>query len=145
MNTINGRISRIIKHYGLNPTSFARRIGQSNNVSITNIVNNKTKPSYQTLASILAEFKAVSGDWLLTGNGSMLKETNDIAINNELKCANINERSSIIVSDNDRKCDICTEKDKLINRMDELLRAKDRVIDELEEKIHLIKKHHNIL
>ena len=78
-STINSRIYLIIEYYKLNPTSFSKKIGLSNNVTIGNIVGGRyNKPSFDVLEKILLTFESVNSEWLLTGNGEMLKsETND--------------------------------------------------------------------
>lgn len=71
-NNINCRLQDIINHYGGNKSAFARLVGVSATV-IENIVGlRKGKPSYDVLVKICANAN-VSAEWLLTGEGNMLK------------------------------------------------------------------------
>lgn len=71
--TINERVNTIITElYNGNKRAFSIYIGVSPTV-IENVVGTRQgKPSYDVLEKICAKAN-ISGDWLLTGNGSMLK------------------------------------------------------------------------
>ena len=72
--TINERVNAIITElYNGNKRAFSIFIGVSPTV-IENVVGTRQgKPSYDVLEKICAKAN-ISGDWLLTGEGSMLKE-----------------------------------------------------------------------
>ncbi len=68
------RILKIIQHEGLTPSKFADIIGvQRSNVS--HIFSGRSNPSLDFLSKILLSFPHISGDWLVTGKGNMLKTT----------------------------------------------------------------------
>lgn len=68
------RILKIIQHEGLTPSKFADIIGvQRSNIS--HIFSGRSNPSLDFLAKILLSFPHISGDWLVTGKGTMLKNT----------------------------------------------------------------------
>ena len=71
--TINERVDTIITElYNGNKRAFSIFIGVSPTV-IENVVGTRQgKPSYDVLEKICAKAN-ISGDWLLTGEGSMLK------------------------------------------------------------------------
>lgn len=71
--TINERVDTIITElYNGNKRAFSIFIGVSPTV-IENVVGTRQgKPSYDVLEKICAKAN-ISGDWLLTGKGSMLK------------------------------------------------------------------------
>ncbi len=71
---VNDRILYIIENKTKsNKKKFAEIIGFAPQV-ISNIVSGrKSKPSYDVLNAILSSFDDVSAEWLLTGEGSMLK------------------------------------------------------------------------
>lgn len=68
------RIEYIIKKEGLNKNSFSKAIGISNNVTITRIINERRAPSRATCEKIISAFPLYNLDWLLTGEGEMLKD-----------------------------------------------------------------------
>lgn len=69
---MNSRILSIIQHEKLTPSRFADIIGvQRSNVS--HIYSGRSKPSVEFLSKILTSFPNISGDWLITGQGNMLK------------------------------------------------------------------------
>lgn len=75
---VNDRIDSLIKHFGLNKSSFSKRIGLDNNVTIGNIVaGRRTKPSYDIIAKILEAFPEVNSGWLITGQGEMLRDSDN--------------------------------------------------------------------
>ncbi|MFV0545697.1 MAG: helix-turn-helix transcriptional regulator [Bacteroides sp.] len=68
------RIEYIIKKEGLNKNSFSKAIGISNNVTITRIINERRAPSRATCEKIISAFPLYNLEWLLTGEGEMLKD-----------------------------------------------------------------------
>ncbi len=74
MSTVNARIDLLINELRLNKNSFAKEIDTSATV-IQNIVGaRQSKPGFDLLNKIITTFN-VSADWLLTGDGAMLKES----------------------------------------------------------------------
>lgn len=68
------RVMAVMNHYGLNKNSFSMEIGMSNSMTIGRIINEKRKPIPATLNKIADKCPEINRDWLLTGEGSMLKE-----------------------------------------------------------------------
>lgn len=66
------RIEAIIQHERLTPSLFADAIGVQRS-GISHILSGRNKPSLDFLNKLLARFPQISGDWLITGQGSMLK------------------------------------------------------------------------
>ncbi|WP_162055058.1 helix-turn-helix domain-containing protein [Pontibacter pamirensis] len=90
---INERIKLIIEEYKHTPSSFARSIGSSRQ-TVTNIIEGRNKPSYDFLLSILVAEPDVSSDWLMKGEGHMLKsraqsETHSINFDKEFEEINL--------------------------------------------------------
>ncbi|GAB3911479.1 hypothetical protein GCM10028803_53020 [Larkinella knui] len=71
--TINERFKKLIEALGLNPNSFAKRLGKAQS-SIAVIVEGKSKPGYELLEKVFANFPQVSRDWLLMGEGEMFRK-----------------------------------------------------------------------
>lgn len=76
---INDRILYIIENqFNGNKKKFAEKIGFAPQV-ISNIVSGrKSKPSYDVLEAIITSFVYISPEWLLTGNGDMLRDKSTV-------------------------------------------------------------------
>ena len=76
MNGINDRISNIIEISGLTKKDFSKKLGITA-VGLNNYINNNRIPSTEILIKIKQLFNNISIDWLLTGEGEMLKTSTD--------------------------------------------------------------------
>ena len=131
MSTINSRISALIQHFGLNPTSFSTKIGLSNNVTIGNIVGGiMNKPSYDTLEKIILTFNSINIDWLMTGHGKMLKQDTTAPLT-------VTEPVPDNIHYNMYK-DMLKDKDAVI-------KEKDAKIEELNSEINRLNRENGIL
>ncbi len=80
--SVNNRIREIMNYYSLNINSLSVRLGYKHDTTIRNIVSEKgrqSKPSNDTLNKLIQEFPEIDFNWLLTGEGSMLKSAKDEA------------------------------------------------------------------
>ena len=68
------RILKIIRHYNLSISEFSREIGLNSAATIQKIITYKRKASPKTTGKILNRFPEVQYDWLITGQGEMLKK-----------------------------------------------------------------------
>jgi transcriptional regulator with XRE-family HTH domain len=66
------RILSIIKYLQLSPSDFAEEIGVQRS-SISHLISGRNKPSLEFIQKILSRFPEVNADWILTGNGEMIK------------------------------------------------------------------------
>ncbi|MFO7617715.1 MAG: helix-turn-helix transcriptional regulator [Bacteroidales bacterium] len=66
------RIKELILAEGLTPASFADTIGIQRS-SISHILNGRNNPSLDFIMKTLQRFPAVNPDWLLHGQGEMLR------------------------------------------------------------------------
>jgi transcriptional regulator with XRE-family HTH domain len=66
------RIKQLIETLGFSQTQFADQIGISRTV-INHILTGRNKVSLEVTLSILETFNQVSPDWLLRGEGAMLR------------------------------------------------------------------------
>jgi len=66
------RIEAIIQHERLSPSQFADALGVQRS-GISHILSGRNKPSLDFLNKLLNQFPHISGDWLITGMGAMLK------------------------------------------------------------------------
>ena len=67
METINDRISQVIKDAGIKKAEFARRLNLSQPF-VSELCSGKNNPSDRTIADICREFR-ISEVWLRTGKG----------------------------------------------------------------------------
>lgn len=70
------RVKDIIEYYKLNISNFEKEVGLSNN-SIQTAIKRESNLKDETLNTILNRFDDISAEWLLTGNGEMLKSDSD--------------------------------------------------------------------
>jgi len=70
---ITNRISKMVAHYGINLTTLSKKVGLNNSVTISKIINEKRKPSSKTVGRIIHAFPDINYDWLVNGEGDMLK------------------------------------------------------------------------
>ena len=68
---VHERIRELIEAMGTNVAAFSREIGINNHQTMYKLLNNGTKPSYDTLVGILTAYKQVDPRWLLLGEGEM--------------------------------------------------------------------------
>ncbi|ALR30451.1 transcriptional regulator [Chryseobacterium sp. IHB B 17019] len=69
---LNERISKVIEYSGLTPSEFADEIDVQRS-SISHITSGRNKPSLEFIIKIKARFPEILWDWLVTGEGEMLK------------------------------------------------------------------------
>lgn len=62
----------LIESQRLNEYSFSRRIGKSN-TAVTKLVKGESKPGFDMLEAIFAEFPTLSREWFVEGVGEMWK------------------------------------------------------------------------
>ena len=67
------RILKIIRHYNLSITEFSKEIGLNSAATIQKIITYKRKASPKTTGEILNIFPDIEYDWLITGQGDMIK------------------------------------------------------------------------
>lgn len=68
------RMAELLSHYKLNPGEMARIVG-CNRGTMYNIVSGSTKPDFKTSMAILEKFPEVSAEWLMRGDGSMMRRS----------------------------------------------------------------------
>lgn len=70
---MKSRIQSIIQHYRLTPSRFADQIGVQRS-AVSHILSGRNNPGLDFLAKVLDNYPEISGDWLITGKGEMLKK-----------------------------------------------------------------------
>lgn len=111
------RIKVLVKHTGLRYSSFALKCGLRQNTFSTQL--SQTRPlNLETVMGIIINFPEVSAEWLLRGEGDMLKSTNIIHSNAD--------REISLLSTITTMQDIISEKSNIINKLsDEVRRLRE--------------------
>lgn len=76
--SINQRIREFIDSLGINDNQFAKSIGITQSV-IASMFSRNTEPSSKVVVSILNAYADLSAEWLMRGEGSMIKDENNIS------------------------------------------------------------------
>ena len=78
--TINERIAQLVEALGYrSKRAFALQIGIAQ--TSFNAILNGAEPKFSTLNKILTAHPTVSAEWLMTGNGTMLKSDAPVSLN----------------------------------------------------------------
>ncbi len=67
------RIENVMLHYEMTSSQFATEIGIQSS-TLSHILNDRNNPSLDVLKKILSRFTEISSDWLVLGQGSMLRQ-----------------------------------------------------------------------
>lgn len=77
------RINKIIAHYNITLNTFCNKLGLMSTATISKIIHEKRKPSAKTIGRIINAFPDINYDWLINGEGEMLKENKIQSVNND--------------------------------------------------------------
>lgn len=67
------RLHAIMEWYGLNAKQFSEKVS-INGSSLSYMLKGRNLPSYDALQKIIESFPEINIEWLMTGNGPMLKD-----------------------------------------------------------------------
>lgn len=88
--SLNERISKVIEYSGLTPSEFADEIDVQRS-SISHVTSGRNKPSLEFIIKIKSRFPEILWDWLVTGEGQMLKSDLQEIDKTETKVPDITE------------------------------------------------------
>jgi len=71
------QLLKLIESEGLTPAKLADEIGVQRS-SISHILSDRNKPSYDFILKILNRFTGINAEWLITGKGNMIKGENTV-------------------------------------------------------------------
>lgn len=128
LSPVNERIKKFLKQTGLTQEVFAAKIGCAQQ-QISSAVTNKYQPGLDLLTGILVAFPAVSSDWLVLGNGEMMKG----------EVPGLSQREDLKKSDESSKCEACKKLNIKIELLDDLLNKRDAEIARLNQEIGQLK------
>ncbi|AYQ31406.1 helix-turn-helix transcriptional regulator [Runella sp. SP2] len=131
-NNIAERFKVLIKELGKSNHSFALSIAK-NSTTISNIVDGKSKPGYELLETIFQVYPQVSRDWLLMGEGTIFRSSENVVRSGEYlqeylqKLESNFERLNRQIEVKDQQI---AQKDKQIDRLMDLLGKPECVTEE---------------
>ena len=88
---INDRFTKILEYSGFTASEFADEIDVQRS-SISHIISGRNKPSLEFIVKIKNRFPEISWDWIILGQGEMLK--NDSTLSNSESKINLEEENS---------------------------------------------------
>lgn len=81
--SLNERISKVIEYSNFTPSEFADEIDVQRS-SISHITSGRNKPSLEFIIKIKSRFPEILWDWLINGDGEMLKSDEPIVEEEEI-------------------------------------------------------------
>jgi transcriptional regulator with XRE-family HTH domain len=66
------RLLKILKQYNLTSTRFADELGVQRS-GISHILSGRNQPSYDFIVKLMKQYPEINPDWLIMGNGNMLR------------------------------------------------------------------------
>lgn len=170
-NTVKDRILHIITHYSLSVKKFAEILGMPQ-TTVNGYVTGTREPKMDFVIAIINRFENISAEWLMRGNGEMLKsnssifssnqgdgnsiEYNNVGIGNNVNASLVDSKNlkeisptgkiEISVSD---PIDLTTSDSEMaflkaeIAHLKENIEIKDELIISLKETIALLKNKQN--
>jgi transcriptional regulator with XRE-family HTH domain len=66
------RLLKILKQYNLTSTRFADELGVQRS-GISHILSGRNQPSFDFLVKLMKQYPEIDPDWLIMGNGAMLR------------------------------------------------------------------------
>lgn len=139
------RIQTALNEFGITPNALAKSNGLVQ-VTVNDQLRGKNKISVQTIEAVLNQITDLSAEWLLRGEGDMLKAdatplplaevTQELNSNNEEELANLREQLD------QQKEFNALQKEYVADLKERIKEYQDRVA-ELKEHIHELKKEHH--
>lgn len=134
---VSERISLIIEHYNENKSTFSKRIGLTNTVTIGRLINEKRNPSFDLLHRISKTFPEINTRWLLTGEGVMIQQ----GVGFELEDLDINQLLRVLLDKNNDLLDNDSFRNYIRTNMEYLMVDEERekkknAIEELRKIAH---------
>jgi hypothetical protein len=122
------KINVLLEYLSLNPSDFAREAGIKNVQNIYDIQKDKVDISKRIASKIVAKYPDIDKNWLLTGEGEMIKTTVN---QNNVEGDNIQGYSvTVNKSQTDKFLDLLKTKDDQLNKSQAHI---DRLISLLEK------------
>ncbi len=73
-STVGQRLGQVISHSGKSVNQFAVELGERPD-KYYNVIKGKSNPSWEMIENVIRTYPEVDGNWLLKGEGEMVKPT----------------------------------------------------------------------
>src|SRR6266568_123792 len=81
--TMKDRIIKFLTNENITATRFADEIGVQRS-SISHILSGRNNPSFEFIHKILSRYKYLNAEWLIMGNGNMIKKNDPVTQNSSV-------------------------------------------------------------
>jgi DNA-binding XRE family transcriptional regulator len=149
--SLNERISKVIEYSRLTPSEFADEIDVQRS-SISHITSGRNKPSLEFIIKIKSRFPELLWDWLVTGEGEMLKsELPDIKIleeqpeEDQVKTTPLPDLFTMINEDDEFGTDETETEHPLTASGESVIPAQDKAPEKISDSQRLEKSPEEIL
>lgn len=129
---VNKRLKKIIEeHYKMSPFAFSQKYGDNRGVKTSAIIRERNGVSNNMLESIIGAYPEINRNWLLTGEGEMIKKPEPPT---EAPAQNVSDNVSIpreaweVIRD---QAASLKAKDEQMNEMIAGFKEKDRQINDV--------------
>lgn len=141
-NNISHRIEALINHFDLNPTTFSKKIGLTNNVTIGRLIRESRTPSLDVIQRIVSSFPSLSLDWLIKGEGEMFdnnvveSDFSNISIKAKLNKEQINFVNDAFIFSKNQVIENCEAVKMLLEKIKIQTRTEtiEKVMEQLKEQ-----------
>ena len=144
METILDRIKKIALNEGIKTATMERQIGASKGV-LSRAINNRTNVHSKWLQEVVKNFPAYSEEWLLTGNGNMLKASSIANTIDGNRNVDVNIGSTNNVTKQNRLLSDFESKIDQLHKLNEKLQQSEKdlqiKVDFLEQQVTLHKEN----
>jgi len=127
MGSFAERLKQVLEHYSITGYRLAKETSLTN-MSVSNILSGKFKPSYSFICVLLERFPEVNANWLILGKDSMFLDP-------QIKPMVISHTSP----------DLLEAKNSVIAAQGEIIRMKDEKIEMLTAELREYKAAANLL
>lgn len=109
------RLKEFIAHTGLSTRAFALKCGLPQN-TLSNQLNGNRELSLKSIANILLVFPELSSEWLLRGNGDMIKQPLSATLDIDRIATLVDTIATLqkTISEKDKTIDLLTDQIKLL-------------------------------
>lgn len=132
------RLQNLIDYYKITPNEFGKKLGYKRTQTIYDLLNNKCKPSYDFVKKIIiSEFsERFSTDWLITGEGPMLRNHGIINSGNGQQVVANHNNGTINADNRQYYSDSPDVLRAQIDTLNERIKEKDAQIKEKDAQIN---------
>jgi transcriptional regulator with XRE-family HTH domain len=137
-NKIVHRLKLFMQSQGMNNSDLARSLGYQSPEKLSRLFrDNEAKPSYDTIFDIAKSFAFLNIGWLITGEGNMLKDAPEDALQDAHFKPNIKNYNLVEEPPGQKPpgCAECVKKDSIILHFQKQIEKLTNIIEKLTDNI----------